>query len=357
MSEHELSRLDALLMRVLDGQASQAERQELLALADAEPLLADHRALREALRAAVADQSADPIDVVPQVLAALQVGDPWAEIASGLRDAVDAEVDLADGIMAAISAEAPQAQAVETPAADELGILLSAMVDGELSREQRKEMADRLANDPDALDAMTHHAELGRMVRMAVEDRTHRDELHSLWTDICPEIGVEDPEHVPGWEQTAVALREAVLERAALSPSEEGALTAAILNGLPHQEHQTAVEDDDSELEPANQGPWGVLMDPRTVALAVAALVLLAIGTQLYPQLSAPESAPIQGTDAVAELVEPTAPEGQVAFTDHNEAWTETIESGNDVTVNVIPAMEGAPMFLMIDEGDEGAAL
>ena len=46
MSELSLTRLDALLMLVLDEQASKQEHQELLALADAEPRLAEQRALR-----------------------------------------------------------------------------------------------------------------------------------------------------------------------------------------------------------------------------------------------------------------------------------------------------------------------
>ena len=71
MSELSLTRLDALLMLVLDEQASKQEHQELLALADAEPRLAEQRALRESLRAALVDAALDPIDVVPQVQASL----------------------------------------------------------------------------------------------------------------------------------------------------------------------------------------------------------------------------------------------------------------------------------------------
>ena len=42
---------------------------------------------------------------------------------------------------------------------------------------------------------------------------------------------------------------------------------------------------------------------------------------------------------------------------DHNHAEVEELESGRDVTVHIMPGMEGAPMFMMIDEGDEGATL
>ena len=184
------------------------------------------------LRAALVDAALDPIDVVPQVLAALAVEDPWQSISSGLRDAVDGDIDLADGIMAAVGgAELPERRVAavlekdSVPTADEArGILLSAMVDGELSREKRAELSEALADDGSALDQMTQFADLGRVLRTVVELETRQSNLDGLWEEICLQIGVEDPEHVPGWEKTAGMLRAAVQEHATLSASEEGGL-------------------------------------------------------------------------------------------------------------------------------------
>ncbi len=371
MSEPSLTRLDTLLMRVLDDQASDAERRELLSLADAEPRLVEQRVLRDRLRSALMDASSDPIDVVPQVLAALAIDDPWQSIASGLRDAVDGDIDLADGIMAALGGAELSEQAPATPvgldlgdpippAEESQGILLSAMVDGELSRDKRAEISGALADDKSALDQMTEFAELGRLVRTAVELETRKAELSGLWQDICPAIGVQDPEHVPGWEQTAAALRDAVQAQAELSASEEGAFTAAIMNGIPTQEHRTEVLELEEEAPAANQGFWRVMGDPRSMVLAMAALFAVVLGLQMMQTQTPSVTVPEAPSDPVAQLVETpvdTSERTSGMSADHNQAQVEELESGHDVTVHIMPGMEGAPMFLMIDEGDEGATL
>lgn len=373
MSELSLTRLDTLLMRVLDDQASEEERQELMALADAEPRLAEQRELRESLRAALNDAAADPIDVLPQVLAALSIDDPWQSIASGLRDAVDGDIDLADGIMAALGDASlgalPEQSAIAAMEADPLptaeesrGMMLSAMVDGELSREKRAEISGTLAADKQALDEMTEFAELGRVIRSAVELETRRSNLDGMWEEICPKIGVADPQHVPGWEQTAAILRDAVQERATLSASDEGALTAAIMNGIPAQEHLSEVQAPEREPAAANDGFWRVMGDPRSLLMAMAALFAVVLGLRFMSGEDAPSAEdPTGPSDPVAQLVEqPVEPpsERTAGMTaDHNHAEVEELESGRDVTVHIMPGMEGAPMFMMIDEGDEGATL
>ena len=370
MSELSLTRLDALLMLVLDEQASKQEHQELLALADAEPRLAEQRALRESLRAALVDAALDPIDVVPQVLAALAVEDPWQSISSGLRDAVDGDIDLADGIMAAVGgAELPERRVAavlekdSVPTADEArGILLSAMVDGELSREKRAELSEALAVDGSALDQMTQFADLGRVLRTVVELETRQSNLDGLWEEICLQIGVEDPEHVPGWEKTAGMLRAAVQEHATLSASEEGAFTAAIMNGIPGQEHLSEVQEPEREQAAANNGFWRLMGDPRSLMVAAAALCAVVLGLNFIPGDSAlPVDLPVQASDPVAQLVENpdlgTSERTAGMTEDHIHAEVEELESGHDVTVHIMAGMEGAPMFLMIDEGDEGVTL
>ena len=341
MSELSLTRLDTLLMRVLDEQASEKEHQELLALADAEPRLAEQRALRESLRAALIDAALDPIDVVPQVLAALAIDDPWQSIASGLRDAVDGDIDLADGVMAAVGgAELPEQRVAAAlgedavPTADEArGILLSAMVDGELSREKRAEISGALADDKSALDQMTQFADLGRVLRTVVELETRQSNLDGLWEEICPQIGVEDPEYVPGWEQTAGMLRDAVQERATLSASEEGAFTAAIMNGIPGQEHLSEVQEPQREQAAANDGFWRVMGDPRSLMMAAAALCAVVLGLNFITGENALSvDVPVQASDPVAQLVETpdwgTSERTAGMTVDHNHAEVEELESG-----------------------------
>src|SRR5688572_24602522 len=78
-------RLELLLMRVFDGEASDDECAELLSWAEAEPRLAQLGELRAALLDALT--GVGPVDVVADVMAALDEA-AWAPVGLSLREAL-----------------------------------------------------------------------------------------------------------------------------------------------------------------------------------------------------------------------------------------------------------------------------
>lgn len=331
-----MQRLDVLLMRVIDGEASVAERAELLSLADADVRLAELSQLRSRLRDAVAVASSDPIEVVGEVMAALMLDDGWDVASEALREAVaePSPVDLADGIMAALIPE-PEPE----PAA-----LLSALHDGELSAEVRRKMAGEF--DREALDALTSYAELGRMMREAVSAQVNRAAPIDAWEGVAHAIGLEDPNHVPGWEPLGDAIRAAVADASELSAEAEVAMTAAIMNSLPRPEVKP-----EPVVEP-EPGRWSLSRwfagSPATVVAVLAAMLLAvyAVGEQ-------PPTVQQDGTEAVAQL------EQVLEIQINNTAEVEALEYADDVFVQVVQLEDGAPILLMVDEGEieEGATL
>jgi hypothetical protein len=350
-----LTRFQDLLMRVLDGVASGEERQELLRHADAAQALQDHAALRERLRVAILDQVPEPFEIVGEVLHALGVDDGWTELGDALRDELALDIDLADSIMASVDeGTSTELDAALDPAtlADSRELLLSAMVDGELSRDQRVALSAQLIEDPAAMDLMTDLADMGHQLRETVVGGTSRVDLSGVWAGVCDGIGIEDPEHVPGWEPVRAALQSAIADQA-LSPTESGALTQAILNGLPKPE---PVAEPDAEQEPANSGWARILGDTKAMpAMLLAAAVLLAVVA--YPQMADlfGEDPPAPVPETHAQLVE--QPMQDLELAEHNDAQVESLETFGDALALPVVGEDGAPLFLMIEEGDEGATL
>lgn len=350
-----LTRFQDLLMRVLDGVATPEERRELLQHADAAQALQEHTALRERLRVAVLDQVPEPFEIVGEVLHALGVDDGWSELGDALRDELALDIDLADSIMASVDeGTSSQVDAALDPAAlaDSRELLLSAMVDGELSRDQRIALSAQLVDDPAAMDLMTDLADMGHQLRDAVVGGTSRVDLSGVWAGVCQNIGVDDPEHVPGWEPVGDALRDAI-EARALTPTESGALTQAILNGLPKPE---PVAEPEAELEPANAGWSRILGDVKAVpAMMLAAAVLLAV--LAVPDLRDlfADDPPDPVPETHAQLVE--EPMQALELAEHNDAQVESLETFGDALALPVVGEDGAPLFLMIEEGDEGATL
>lgn len=343
--DSELTRADALLMLVLDGEASEAERAELLGLAERDERLAALGELREALQDALADWRDDSVDVVAAVLMAIGAEDDWSPVASALRESVTAEApfDLSDRVMAAIT----------PPPQPEPDMLLSALVDGELSIEQRRVVTERLRVDRDALNTLNTFAEQGRMVREGLAERVADVDLSALWPGVAAQIGVTDPDHVPGWEHTSALVKEAVLAQTALSAQEEVALTAAILNSLPRPKPVVVV------VPPPEPVPlWKMLLTNPTLIAAVFAAVMMSLiqlqsqRTSILDQPSATAAKP----ELVAQVTEPFA---DLTIQGDNEVEVTSLEYASDVVVQVIQLDDGAPVLLMFDEGegDEGATL
>ncbi|MCB9742500.1 MAG: hypothetical protein H6740_07875 [Alphaproteobacteria bacterium] len=344
MTQQHPDALDLLLMRVLDGEASEDERRELLALADAEPRLADARALRERLRAAVLEQAGELPDVVAEVMSALELDDGWEPLADALREAVAVPApDLSDLIMAAV-APAPEPDPVEAdPAA-----LLSALHDGELSAAQRVQLAAGFGREDHI--ALNHYAELGRLLRESLREHAQAESVESVWAAVAPGIGLSDPEHVPGWDPIAEALRAAVAETARQTPEEEVSLTAAIMNGLPRPEPRPVEEPEGSIMRPPEPVPlWRMLLgNPTLIVAAVAAMLIAIYGFD-------PNGIQPSPIEPVEQAAPPVADNGSLELLENNEAEVEELEYADEVIVQVVQLGEGAPILLMVDEGDPEA--
>ena len=337
MSAETMDLLDVLLMRVLDGEATAQEREKLLTLADADQRLSDMEQLRARLRVSLAERAADAPEVVGEVMAALHLEDGWDETAALLRgELAVGDIDVVSGVMDAL--EVGHAEAV----------MVSALHDGELGAEQRIQMAGLL--DRAAIADMTEWADNGRVLRQALEAEVVGLDLQ-MWSKVAPAIGVENPEEVPGWEPLAVSLREAVAEAARLTAQDEVSMTAAVMNAIPREEEPVVLEFPAEPEEEAEEQPAWIrwTSNSHAVVFALAMALVLAV---FYNADDAVD--PVESDDAVAliEAVDDTSFE----ITASNEAEVEDLEVADRVTASVFQAEEGAPMFLMIDEGDDEEA-
>jgi len=363
-TEQELSRIDELLMRVLDEEATSDERQELLALADADARLTELSELRLQLRDAVFEWSDDAVEVVGAVMAALQMDDGWDALSEGLRDAFTAEAlafdgafegafDVSEAVMAAV---APVALAAAEEAPPEA--VLSALHDGELSAERRVEMARVLGADRSSLSTLTDYADIGRLVREGLQNEARHADLSPVWRSVAPAIGLSDPEEVPGWAPISDALREAVAAASVMSAAESVALADAVMDGIPNpvRDLELAHAQDLEELvNPSELRGWIVRLIGPAAILALGLLLVI-------PKLSqVPETVDIEPTPPVAENTES---EGNFeAMTDGGAivdglaaVQVESLETADDVFVQVMQFDDDGPLFLMIDDAEEPSA-
>ncbi|GEM_PF-1473725 len=372
-----LARLDQLLMRVLDGEATVEERRELLSLPDSQVQLAELRGLSgvllDAVRAAAGDTPeladpvlqalgrdegwsaisaamrsvvAHPVDVADGVMAALALADPVDAAFSELRALAAEPVDVTDVVMAAILGDAPAEAPVA--AADKLDqatteAWISALHDGELPVEERLRIAAELPSDRAALSELTAYAELGRLVKTALKARTRKADLGPVWAAVAEGIGLEGPEHVPGWEPVGAAVRVAVAERAAQTAGEQIELADAVMAALPLPRATVAELNLDGEPQPQSDSasvPWWQSMWAPAVLMAGAALALLLAlqgGTDVMPSPGADPG----GDRASEEAFE---------LASVNDAELEEFETADGVMLHVLQAGDGGPMILMLEE-------
>ena len=333
MTTDTMDLLDVLLMRVLDGEASPDERSTLLTLADAEPRLAEMEDLRARLRIALAERTGQAPEVVAEVMAALTLDDGWDETAALLRQELGAEpIDLVEGVMAALEV------------GDEAAVRISALHDGELSVDERVALANGLSKA--LLDDMTQWADMGRLLREALAWEAAGVDMTRTWQAVAPRIGIEDPEQVPGWDPIAEALRVAVREAAALTAQDEVSMTAAVMNTLPRDE---VIEADPTDERAEAQPTWIRWASSPLMVFALAMALFLAVF--FGPD---PSSAPVP-QESVA-LLEAHPDDVDFVIGTDNRAEVEDLETTGEVTASVFQSEEGAPMFLMIDEGDDPEA-
>ncbi len=290
-SQDTLARLDQLLMRVIDGEASLEERRELLTLPEADVQLAELRGLSEVLSEAVMAAAGDEPELAGPVLEALGRDDGWSAISDALRESVDRPVDVADGVMAALglsdavdvafsglrdlasepvdvvdgvmaaildeaTEEAPvaAAEALEEASPE---AWISALHDGELPVEERLRIAADLPQDRAALSELTAYAEIGRLVKTALTQEARQADLSPVWAAVAQGIGLDGPEHVPGWEPVGLALRAAIEDRARLTVGEGVELSAAIMAAIPEPQPGPVEINLDPELGPEKRATLG----------------------------------------------------------------------------------------------------
>ncbi|MCB9793518.1 MAG: hypothetical protein H6741_12415 [Alphaproteobacteria bacterium] len=346
MTQQQPDALDLLLMRALDGEASEEERRSLLEMADAEPRLAEARELRQRLREALLEQAGELPDVVAQVMMALELDDGWDPLADALREAVAVpSPDIADLVMSALAPE-PDPLEAEVFEADPAA-LLSALHDGELDAKRRLAVATGLGHADHV--ALNHYAELGRLLRESIKQQAQVEQLEDVWAGVAPEIGLPDPEYVPGWEPIAAALREAVTETARQTPEEEVALTAAVMNALPRPEPKV---EDTQDVAPEPVPIWRMLLgNPTLIVAAIAAMLIAIYGFD--PNAIDRGTLDPGPTGPVAEATAPEAPaDADLELLANNEAEVEALEYADEVFVQVVQLGDGAPVLLMVDEGD-----
>lgn len=355
------TRIESLLTRAFDGEATDAERAELSTLVDLEPRLAAMSELRAALLDALTVPG--PVDLAAEVMAVLDAEAGWGPLGAELRGSIGVPVDLADQVMAGLFAEAAWAptgaamrDALATPPVDladdvmaaigqappmedddwaplraalvdalrapridvaddvlaAIGVAvddsaemeLSAYYDGELSPERTAAVAARLLADPLARYELAAFADAGEGLRDATVRGT------DLWPAVADGVGVPR-DAVHGWEAVARPLREA-------------------FEALPDIDVATAVM---AAIEPARHRMplWASLGAPVVGVFAAAAAMLFVV-------LNLPSSSGVKVTASILEL-------GKV-----NDAQVEEITARNDSVVQVMQFEEGGPTFILVDD-------
>lgn len=283
------------------------------------------------IRAAVVDEIADPPDLADAVMRSLGVaalglraaveraaGEPPraaaaadAGICAAVQAGAGAPPRLADAVMAAV-------MGTSTGAPD--AAWASALLDGELAEPHRQAAQDRLTREPEARAQLTAWAEQGRALREQL--RAAAGSAPALWAPVATQIGIDDPEAVPGWRGDHLA--SAVAAAAGPPPN----LIAPIMARV-----QGTVAAAPQIPTPANR-PWRQAW-PIAV-LASAAAVLFAIVPQIDDRAA--------GIDTIfAEY----AHIGEAFVDDMNVA------EGASVLVE-LPADDEATLFIWVDEGSAG---
>lgn len=313
-----MGRLELLLMRVHDGVATPDEREEFEALGGADAARA-----WDSMRAQLVGAVAGAVDLADEVLASVEPP-PWGQ---SLRDAVVAPVDVTDDVMALLEeptwaadlrgALAPPVDLADAVMAgiEELGSLERMCYgDGEVDAARLPEVSGRLLRDPLAREALAAQAELCAAVRGAVTGEV------DVWAAVAGAIGADagEPE-VPGWDQTAAALRAAV--RAApvdVAPAVMAEIAPPVRRALPL---------------------WASLGVPVGVFAAAAAAVLavLSAGPVTQPDLTADVRHTV-GLDLTLATV--------------NDARVEEIETEGDVVAQVVQFEDEGPTFIILDDPD-----
>jgi len=329
--------LDALLCVLLEGSANAEQKQEFLDLVASDPRFTGQNELVLKLRGAILGEELD-LEILQDFLGQLSAEDGWGDFAEGLREDASQtsstlDVNLADAIMAAVAPESDTCE--EVAEEDARALILSRLFDGELSVDARTTLAPQLESDVQALAALNDYATLGRFIREAVDEHSRRVDLSGIWAGVAPNIGLADPEEVPGWAPLGAALVEAVREHGVLDASQQAALAASIMEDVEAHAAHMAGARNEAAPKPANRAwfRWAV----PTFAMAAAAAALL-----FTPIIG-------DGVDSVSG-----EEDLHIEYAERDEASLDELEYADDVFVHVMTAEDAdGPLIIMIDEDVE----
>lgn len=232
----------------------------------------------------------------------VRIGDA---VASAARAA--GGIDVADAVLAVV---APVDDAL--PEGWIAGLLDHALPPGLHERAARA-----VAGDAEIRAEVGRHASVGRRLREAVEGEA--GESPAVWPALAAEMGLADPEAVPGWE--GARLRRAVVELAGPVDVRDAVL------GAIRRDARAPIPD---EPEPMSRG-WFV-----AALVAAAAALLVAVA----PWLVLPT-----GED-------PLFVERPMDFASTSEMNVDEVRYGENASVFVdLPAAEGEPVIIWVDDG------
>jgi hypothetical protein len=328
--------LDQLLVRIRDGEATADEvaRAELLLRAD-ERIPPDLRAVLF---------SDDPVGDAGALLAILGHDDGFGAAlaaaiqaeSAGIPELSAAEVAELEAPFAIALAEAVRelagpvdvASAVEAAVADIPDEWLSALLDAELSPGRQRLVTAALAQNPARRAELTDLAEVGRQVRSGIHEEGGAAPW--LWAEVAQEIGISDPEEVPGWSE--VPLRAAIAEAGGPVPAVWPAIEGEVrrLSRLAAPAGTSNVVEPPRIPEPANQARWWV----RGLVM-VAAAALVSIGVWRWP---------------AGQISTATSEEAQMlVFAGVEESQVVDLNYDSDVNVMQLEGDQGA-LILWVDE-------
>jgi len=327
-----LEPIDALFCALLEGSASDEQKQEFLLLAESDPRTKGQSELLLRLRLAVLSPHELDLDVLQEFMGVLSAGDGWDDFADSLRSEAshlgkEPGSDLTDSIMANV---------------DEQGLLVSRLFDGELSTEERKSVAEGLGSNENVLLELSQHATLGRMIREAVGDQSRLQDLSGVWSAVAQQIGMPDPEHVPGWAPIGEALAAVVAEHGRLDADVGSAMTSTIMERVEDYSLRMSKATSSSTKRRSSWFRWGI----PTFAVAAAAAALL-----VSPMFGNTVS---EHRDEAPEFSE-TEDGFEIQYAERDEVEIEELDFADDVFVQVMADEEdaGGPVIIMIDENVE----
>lgn len=275
-----------------------------------------------ALWLAVIDGAPLGVDVAGAVASAgdVAVDRGFDPASASLGDAVAAaarsagEVDVADAVLAALVPAHPAA-----PAEDALPEgWLAGLLDHALPPALHERAARAVGADPVLRAELGHQAAVGRRLREAVEQQA--GPAPAVWPALAAEMGLADPESVPGWD--GARLREAVAAEAGRVDVADAVL--AVLR----RDARAPIPD---EPEPMNRG-WFVA---GVVMLAAAVVVLAVAPSWLLPSGEAPLFV-----------------ERPMDFASASEINVDEVRYGENASVFVeLPPVEGEPVIIWVDDG------